>query len=100
MEIRKRLGLHDFRKDFSWIYDSYNEHSLTAKQILRWVWKHGERTTIARPGALFVTKGASGTGLALVTVTDDSLALLIGPSGRVIALPFAKVAKGKFYWAD
>jgi len=100
MEVRRRLGLRDFYPDFKWVYEAYGHEGVRGRQILRWFWDYGQRINSAREGAIFRTMGANATGLALAVVIDSDSALLIGPSGRVIALPFAKVAGGRFYWAD
>jgi hypothetical protein len=100
MEVRRRFGLHDFYPDFQWVYEAYGHEGVGGRQILRWFWDHGQRINDAREGAIFRTMGANATGLALAAVIDSENALLIGPSQRVIALPFAKVASGRFYWAD
>ena len=100
MEARRRMGLRDFYPDFKWVYDAYGHEGVKGRQILRWFWDYGQRINSAREGAIFRTMGANATGLALAAVIDSDSALLIGPSGRVIALPFAKVACGRFYWAD
>ena len=100
MEARRRLGLHDFFPEFQWVYEAYEDEGVGGRQILQWIWQRAERTKEARIGAVFRTKGCNGAGIALATVIDNETALLIGPGKRVIALPFATVAKGNFYWAD
>lgn len=100
MEIRRRLGLHDFYADYQWVYENYEEGQVSARQILQWVWKHTERTDKARAGAIFKVFGLGYSRIALATVIDDENALLISSSRGVVAVPFAKVAKRKFYWAD
>ncbi len=97
MEVRKRLGLYDFYADYCWIYE--NENKITARQILQWIWERGQRCKTARPGALF-RNPSMAEGIALAAVIDDEYALMLGPSERVIVAPFAKLAKGKFYWAE
>jgi hypothetical protein len=100
MEARRRMGLHDFFPEFQWVYKEYDDEGVGGRQILRWIWERAQRTTEACNGAVFRTKGRDGGGIALATVINEQDALLIGPSKRVIVLPFATVTKGKFYWAD
>lgn len=99
MEVRKRLGLHDFYQDYSWVYEAYDCEAVSGRQILKWMWQKGQRSDTARPGALFRSPGAA-QGIALAVVINSEYALMIGPAKKVIAVPFATVAKGKFYWAE
>ena len=96
MEVRKRLGLHDFRPEFAFIYE---QEAVSVKQILKWLWERGEKLKEPRNGAVFCNGGRE-TGIALATVCDNDRAILLGPSKRVIMAPLATVARGKFYWAN
>ena len=98
MEVRRRLGLHDFYPEFQWVYDEYEEEKVAGSQILKWVWEKGERIKQPRKGAIFRAPSFTG-GIALACVVDDDSAIMIGPGKRVIAMPFAKVVKGQFHWA-
>lgn len=99
MTIRARLGLHDFRLDYAWLYEHYDETTLSGRQIVKWLWERGEKIPFARPGAVFMNHGGA-SGVALATVIDPSIAMLIGHSGRAIMAPLATVARGRFYWAE
>lgn len=99
MEARRRLGLYDFYQDYSWVYGAYDNEGVGGKQILKWIWEKGQRCNTPRPGALFRSPGAA-QGIALAAVINDELSLMIGPAKKVIVVPFATVAKGKFYWAE
>jgi hypothetical protein len=99
MEIRRRLGLHDFYAEFQWVYKEYGHEGVSAKQIIQWMRERSKIITEPRNGALF-RHCSPGRNVALATVIDDFYAILLGPSQRVIVAPLATVAKGKFYWAD
>jgi hypothetical protein len=98
MEVRRRLGLHDFYPEFQWVYSNYEEESVSGRQILQWMWQRTERTSVPIVGSLFRAPSPHG-GIALATVVDDDRAIMIGPGKRVIAMPFAKVIKRHFHWA-
>jgi hypothetical protein len=98
MEVRCRLGLHDFYPEFQWVYSNYEEESVSGRQILQWMWQRTERTSVPIVGSLFCAPSPHG-GIALATVVDDDRAIMIGPGKRVIAMPFAKVIKRHFHWA-
>jgi hypothetical protein len=99
MEIRKRLGLYDFYSDYCWMYEAHEDEGVSGKQILKWIWERGQRSKLARPGAIFRSPSAL-QGIALAAVINEEHSLMIGPSRKVIVVPFATVAKGKFYWAE
>lgn len=99
MEIRRRMGLHDFYPDFRWMYDAYDAEKVPGQQILKWIWANGVRIKEPKVGAIF--RGPSfSNAIALAGIVSPNEALMIGPKGKVIVVPFAKVAKGLFYWAE
>lgn len=98
MEARSRLGLHDFRSDFAWLYEQYDEQTISARQIVKWLWEKGQRIDKPKEGAIFRIRSERSIALAVVLPGDN--ALFIGPSQRVICAPLAKVARGKYFWAN
>lgn len=99
MEVRKRLGLNDFINQYRHLYKDTEENEIGLRQILRLIRLHGKRIFEARPGAVFYSQSVNGQ-IAMAVVVDETNALMLAPGGRVICLPFAKVAKGYYYWAD
>lgn len=99
MEVRKRLGLHDFMEEFGWVYEECQPEEISNKQIVRWLWRNAQRITEPRPGAVFYLP-SPGHLLAMAVIVDSENCLFLGPGKSVISLPFAKVAKGKYYWAE
>jgi hypothetical protein len=98
MEARQRLGLHSFYPEFAWMYEQYDEQTISGKRIIKWLWEKGTRIKQPKEGAIF--RVASDRSIALAVVIPGSQALFIGPSKRVISAPLAKVARGKYFWAD
>lgn len=98
MEVRSRLGLHSFYPDFAWMYEQYNEQTISGKQIMKWLWEKGQRISKPQAGAIFRIRAERSIALAAVTPGDN--ALFIGPNKRVICVPLAKVARGRYFWAD
>jgi hypothetical protein len=99
MEIRKRLGLKLLRTDFQWVYEQYTENTLSGRQILKLLLKHGKVIKTAQPGAIFeVAGGAMLFPMGVVMPSEDCL--FIGPSKMVIAAPLSALAPTKFFWAD
>lgn len=99
MEVRRRLGLHDFMEEFGWVYEQCQPEEISNRQIVKWLWKNAKQITEPRPGAVFYLPSPNGS-LAMAVITDNQNCLLLGPGKKVISLPFAKVAKGKYYWAE
>jgi hypothetical protein len=98
MEARQRLGLHSFYPEFQWLYDQYDEQTISGKQIIQWLWDKGRRINQPRAGAIFRIRAERSIALAVVIPGDD--ALFIGPGRRVVSAALAKVARGKYFWAD
>lgn len=99
MEVRKRLGLTDFRKQFEKYYREGNPEDIGPRQIIRLLWKHGKKITEPLPGAIFYLPSPNDL-LAMAVVIDSTNCLLLSPGGRVIRMPFAKVTQNKYYWAE
>lgn len=99
MEARERMGLHSFYSKFQWMYEAYPSEGVGARQIVQWLWEEGQRIKEPRDGAIFRCPSI-GPSVALSVVVPGDNALLIGPGKRVISVPLATVARGKFFWAE
>lgn len=99
MEVRRRLGLKNLEKEYSFVYDDFEEKELTVRKILRWLLTLGEVITEPRPGAIFYIPGANSL-LAMAVVADNDRALFLGPHGTVISAPVSMVAPKKYFWAE
>lgn len=99
MEARKRLGLKDFRSQFSELYKNTSHGEISVRQIIGLLKKHGQIIRHARPGAIFCLPSSSG-GIAMAVVLDDQDCLVLSPGKSVIRMPFATVTKNKYYWAE
>lgn len=99
MEARKRLGLTDFRDQFSELYKNTSQGEISVRQILRLLRRYCHVIYDPRPGAIFCLP-SRGNGIAMVVIIDDQDCLMLSPDSYVTRLPFAKVTKGKYYWVE
>lgn len=99
MEVRQRLGLKSFMADYEWVYQYYQPGEISNRQIISWIWRNSEKIKEPRPGAVFYVP-SGGKLLALAVVVDGKDCLFLSPGKQVVRMPFATVAKGKFYWAE
>lgn len=83
-EIHKRLGYHDYTADIQHFFDSYNDDTLPATAIARWLLQNGRRIREPQPHAIVMLPN-TGVG-ALGTVLDDGRVLYISEyQGVVVA---------------
>lgn len=79
-EVRRRLKLHDYEKDFSWAYDEYEANNLPMKRILRWMLEHGIKTNELKDGNVAIMRMLNGE-LAVGVVYDGGI-ITISNGGR------------------
>jgi hypothetical protein len=86
-EIRHRIGLGDYRKQFDWVYDVFDETTLHSSRIARWLLQNGKRSTDKNLGRVGLLPGNAGA--ALCTIMGDGTVMYIAPSKAVVRTPIA-----------
>jgi hypothetical protein len=79
-EVRRRLGLHDYEKDFQWAYEQYDAGNLPMKRIMRWLLENGQKTNELVDGNVAIAKSMSGE--LAVGVAYDKGIVIIARGGR------------------
>jgi hypothetical protein len=96
-EVHKRLGYHDYREDFGWVFEQYTEHTFPFRWIIKWLNENGTRLAEPKPHAVVLLDGSMGA--ALGTVMDDGDVLFIAPS-RLVVRSKLPGNIGHYFWMN
>jgi hypothetical protein len=96
-EVHKRLGYHDYREDFGWVFEQYTVDTFPMRWIIKWLNENGSRLDEPRPHSVALLPGRIGA--ALGTVLDDGSVLFIAPSKRVVRGQIPQ-GVGHFFWMN
>lgn len=96
-EVRRRLQLKDYSRQFEWVYNDYTDDTFPRKLILRWLLEHGRRIEAPQAGAVALLPGTAGAALA--TVLEDGTLLFIAPSQNVVRSRLPN-GTGQFFWME
>ena len=80
-EVRRRLGLHDYEKEFRWAYDEYDSGDLPMKRIIRWLFDNGKRTMERENGNVVIILPRPGDEVAVGVAYDGGI-LTVSRGGR------------------
>lgn len=96
-EVHKRLGYHDYRQDFDWVFEQYTEKTFPFRWIVKWLKENGTRLDKPKPHAVMLLK--SQLGAALATVMDNGEVLFLAPSRLVVRSKLPENA-GYYFWMN
>ena len=96
-EVHKRLGYHDYREDFGWVFEQYTEQTFPFRWIIKWLNENGERLKEPKPHAVVLLK--SELGAALGTVMSNGEVLFLAPSRLVVRSNIPDNA-GYYFWMN
>jgi len=94
-EVHKRLGYHDYREDFGWVYEQYTADTFPMRWIIKWLRENGSKLDEPKPHAVALLPGHIGA--ALGTVLEDGSVLFIAPSKRVVRGQIPQ-GIGHYFW--
>ena len=95
--MHKRLGYHDYRQDFDWVFEKYTEQTFPFRWIVKWLNENGTRLDKPKPHAVMLLK--SQLGAALATVMDNGEVLFLAPSRLVVRSKLPDDA-GYYFWMN
>jgi hypothetical protein len=96
-EVHKRLGYHDYREDFGWVFEQYTVDTFPMRWIIKWLNENGTRLRDPKPHAVALLPTTAGA--ALGTVLDNGELLYIAPSKRVVRASIP-AGLGHFFWMN
>ncbi len=91
--VRRRLGLYDHADDFDWAYECYEENSLPALRMARWLLQNAERTDHPSSGCVTIL----GQRSALGTMVNSSI-ICIAPRGRSVSIALLPSMATELNW--
>jgi len=96
-EVRRRLGMSDYSKQFAWVYTEFLDEQFNRAKIARWLLQYGKRLQLPVPGAVRLLPAEEGAALA--TYLDDGTTIFLGPSGNVIRTQILE-SVGYSFWMN
>lgn len=96
-EVHKRLGYHDYREDFAWVFEQYTADTFPMRWIIKWLNENGTRLNAPKPHAVALLPTTAGA--ALGTVLETGELLYIAPSKRVVQSRIP-AGVGHFFWMN
>jgi hypothetical protein len=96
-EVHKRLGYHDYREDFGWVFEQYTADTFPMRWIIKWLNENGSKLDQPKPHSVALLPGHIGA--ALGTVLDDGNVLFIAPSKRVVRGQIPQ-GVGHYFWMN
>ena len=94
-EIRRRLGMHDYREDYAWVYEQWDESNFPSREVLRWLRKNGQKTEPVIGAIGYVPDQKQG--FALVTMVSETSMMMISPGEKVARVPIKWLSTIQLY---
>lgn len=95
-EVRRRLGLRDYEKQFSWVYDKYTDTTFPRRRLVRWILERGTKLDRAVHGAAVLLPGAKGAALGTCV---EGWTVFVASSQNVVQAPLP-TGMGHFFWME